>query len=178
MIYQLNDSYFVRALMERDLDGPYTTWFEDQDVCKYNSHGKLFKNREYFRGYLQNLNQSDKIVWAICHIDGQHIGNISLQKISYIDRTAEFAILLGDKCHWGKGIGFLAGKKLMEHGFQKLNMEKIYCGTAATNIGMRKLASALGMTLEGVQRSHLFLEGERVDVALYGVLLHEYKLKL
>ena len=110
MIYKLSTNYFVRPLAESDLNGSYPGWFEDQDVCRYNSHGKLFKTSACFKKFLDELNQQDRVVWAICHIEDGHIGNVSLQEISLINRTAEFAILLGDKRHWGKGVGLLAGK--------------------------------------------------------------------
>lgn len=175
MIYQLNNFYFVRTLAEKDLEGNYLTWFEDQDVCQNNSHGKFFKTEEYFREYIRCLNQEDRVVWAICHKEDGHVGNICLQEISFVNRTAEFAILLGDKRHWRKGLGLLAGKKLLAHGFDKLNLERIYCGTAATNEGMIQLALALGMSHEGTRRQHLFLDGKRVDLLEYGVLRSETK---
>ncbi len=174
MIYRLNEDYSVRPLAEADLDGSYMLWFEDQDVCRYNSHGKFFKTKAQFREYLSELGREDRVVWAICHVEDGHIGNISLQEISFIDRTAEFAIIIGDKRHWGRGVGLLAGKAILSHGFDKLNLERIYCATAATNEGMKKLATAMGMTLEGTRRRHLFLEGSRVDMLEYGVLREEY----
>jgi RimJ/RimL family protein N-acetyltransferase len=175
MIYQLSKNYFLRPLVTEDLDGPYPTWFEDQDVCCYNSHGKFFKPRSYFEAYLNQLDREDRVVLAICHVVDGHIGNVSLQDISLINRTAEFAILLGDKRHWGRGVGSLAGKMLISHGFKKLNLERIHCGTAATNIGMQKLAKSLGMVLEGTRRQHLFLDGARVDMLEYGILRHEFE---
>jgi RimJ/RimL family protein N-acetyltransferase len=173
MIYDLGQQYFVRPLAEEDLDGPYPGWFEDQEVCRYNSHGKFFKTRSYFEEYVEALNREDRVVWAVCHREHGHIGNISLQGISLINRTAEFAIILGDRRHWGRGVGLLAGKAMLRHGFEKLNLERIYCATAATNEGMKKLARAMGMTLEGTRRGHLFLEGSRVDVVEYGILRAE-----
>ena len=174
MIYQLNAEYVVRPLSEGDLDGPYPSWFEDQEVCRYNSHGKFVKTRAYFRDYLNDLNREDRVVWAIGHVQDGHIGNVSLQEISFVNRTAEFAIITGDRRHWGKGVGLLAGRCLLQHGFQKLNLVRIHCGTAATNQGMRKLALAMGMTLEGTRRGHLFLDGARVDMVEYGILREEF----
>lgn len=174
MIYQLSDEYFVRSLKESDLEGPYPSWFEDQEVCRYNSHGKFFKTSTYFRAFLDGLNNENQCVWAICNKTDGHIGNVSLQDISFINRHAEFAILLGNKRHWGKGVAILAGKKLVQHGFQKLNLERIYCGTAKNNEGMNKLALALGMVKEGCGRSHLYLDGEWVDRIEYGLLRKEY----
>ena len=114
------------------------------------------------------------MVWAVCHIEDGHIGNVALQKISQINQTAEFAVILGDKRHWGKGIGLLASKKIFEHGFSKINLERIYCGTASTNNGMKKLAKDLGMTHEGTLRQHIFLEGSHVDMLEYGILRSEF----
>lgn len=178
MIYKLSNDYFVRTLTEDDLDGPYPNWFQDQEVCQYNSHGKFFKTRAYFKEYLNEINLEDRVVWAICHTEDGHIGNISLQQISLINQTAEFAIILGNKQHWGKGVGLLVGRKLLEHGFKKLNLERIYCGTAATNEGMKKLACAMGMAHEGTRRQHFFLEGSRVDLLEYGILRAEFEKNL
>ncbi|MCC8991207.1 MAG: GNAT family N-acetyltransferase, partial [Streptococcus sp.] len=170
MIDTLNEQYYVRSLRESDLQGAYPSWFEDQEVCRFNSHGKFFKNADYFRQYVASLNQEDRIVWAICHITGGHIGNISLQAISLINRNAEFAIIIGDKQHIGKGISKLAGLKIVQHGFYKINLERIYCGTADTNNAMKALALSLGMVEEGRRRKHLFLDGEWVDLVEYGLL--------
>lgn len=175
MIYQLFDDYFVRALQESDLEGPYRSWFEDQEVCRYNSHGKFFKTAAYFRAYYDNLNSESQVLWAICHKTDGHIGNISLNDISFIDRRAEFRILLGDKRHWGKGVGLAAGKRLIQHGLFKLNLERIYCGVAENNMGMKKLALGLGMVQEGSYRNHAYLEGKWVNVVLYGLLKHEWQ---
>lgn len=174
MIYQLNYAYHVRAFRESDLVGPYRDWFEDQDVCRFNSHGKLFRNELYFRAFWENLNRNDQVVWAICHREHGHIGNISLSAISHINRNAEFAILLGDKRHWGCGVGKLAGMQLLRHGFDKLNLNRVHCGTAETNASMRKLALAMGMQEEGRRRSHLWLEGAWVDVIEYGIMRAEF----
>lgn len=170
MIYRLSDEYFVRPFCEADLAGAYMSWFEDQDVCKYNSHGKFFKTAAYFRSFYESLDSENQVVWAICHNMDGHIGNISLQGISLINRNAELAILLGDKRHWGKGVAKMAGRKLIQHGFDKLNLERIYCGTAASNEAMKRLALALGMAQEGCRRSHLYLDGGWVDVIEYGLL--------
>jgi len=174
MIYSLGDEYYIRALQESDLAGPYSSWFEDQEVCKYNSHGKYAKTADYFRSFFCSLNSEEQIVWAICHKTDGHIGNISLQGLSFINRNAEFAILMGDRRHWHRGVALAAGKKMLQHGFVKLNLYRIYCGTAATNTGMCKLAERLGMVQEGSRRNHLFLDGEWVDMLEYGVLKNEF----
>lgn len=175
MIYRLSDQYHLRDLRAGDLEGAYPSWFEDQEVCRYNSHGKFFPSRAELASYIEGCRGGDRVVMAICHeVDG-HVGNVSLQGISSIDRSAEFAILLGDRRHWQRGLGELAARAILGHGFLKLGLERVHCGTAATNEGMQRLALKLGMSLEGRRRSQLFLDGERVDVLEYGILRSEFQ---
>lgn len=174
MIYQLGDGYHVRGLREIDLAGPYPSWFEDQEVCKYNSHGKFFRNDQWFRDFHDSLNCEDQVVWAICHEDDGHIGNVSLQSIAAINRNAEYAILIGNRTHWRKSAGLNASLALLRHGFEKLNLERIFCGTASGNLGMQRLALRLGMVEEGRRRKHLFLEGGWQDMVEYGVLRDDF----
>lgn len=175
MICQLSDNYYVRALRESDLEGSYPSWFEDQEVCRYNSHGKFPKTLDYFRIYLDRLNSEDQIVWAICHVTDGHIGNITLQDISFINRHADFAVLIGDRRHWGKGVAYQAAQALFRHGFNNLNLERIWCAMAAPNLAMRNLAKRLGMVEEGCRRSHLYLNGEWVDMMEFGILRSEFE---
>lgn len=170
MIKQLNEQYYVRGLCEADIEGPYPGWFEDQEVCAFNSHGKFVRTKDYFRQFVRTLDGQSQIVWAICHHSDGHIGNVALQNISLVNRNAEFAIIMGDRRHWSKGVGLLASKAILEHGFKKLNLHRIYCGTAATNAGMKKLALKLGMKEEGIRKEHLFLDGAWVDVLEYGIV--------
>jgi [ribosomal protein S5]-alanine N-acetyltransferase len=175
MFYKLSEDYFVRGLAESDLSGPYTSWFEDQEVCKYNSHGVFPRSVDWFRKHIESSNSGNSVVWAICHEMDGHIGNISLQNLSMVNRSAEFSIILGDKRHHGKSIGKRAGKVLLAHGFEKLNLHRIYCGTAATNLAMKSLAKHLGMVEEGRRREQLFLEGQWVDVLEFGLLRNEFR---
>ena len=174
MICQFADGYYVRAFRESDLSGPYPRWFENQDVCKYNSHGKFFRNDQWFRDFYEGLNREDQVLWAVCHEKDGHIGNVSLRNISVINRNAEYAILIGNQRHWRKSVGFSASMALLLHGFEKLNLERIYCGTASGNVAMQRLALRLGMIEEGRRRKHLFLEGSWHDMLEYGVLRDEF----
>jgi RimJ/RimL family protein N-acetyltransferase len=100
----------------------------------------------------------------------KHIGNISLQNINWIDRNAEIAFLLGEKDFWGKGVMLEAGQLLINHGFESLNLHKIYCGTSSDNSGMQKLAEKLKMEKEGIRKEALFKNGVYHDIIEFGIL--------
>lgn len=166
----------VRGLDRQDLEGNYPRWFCDEEVCRHNSHGAFPKTRQELESFVDSLaGDRTRVVWAVVDLaTGRHIGNMSLQNINYINRGAEFAVLMGEKDYWGKGYAREAGELLLRHGFLKLNLHRVYCGTAATNTGMQKLAEALRMVREGVLRQGLYLNGDYVDVWEYGVLRDEF----
>lgn len=156
----------------------YTEWFNDQEVTKYNSHGLFPYGKKALNDYLDSLeNPTDKIVLAICHKQENnyiHIGNCSLQSINWINRSAELAIIIGEKEYWGKGIATKACECLLKHGFDKLNLNRVWTGTAVTNEGMCQVAENLGMADEGRFKSAVYLNGKYEDVSCYSILRNEY----
>ena len=92
-----------------------------------------------------------------------------------MNRSAEFAIILGDKEYWGKGIGKEASSLIVKHGFEQMNLHRIYCGTSEENIAMQKLAASLGFKEEGRSRQEMFKNGSFKDVIRYGLLSDEFK---
>ena len=170
-------SIYLRPLEQGDLTIEYVTWLNDTEVCEFNSHAVFPYTKEKMDAYYQHLQQTsaNNIVLAIVdnatHI---HIGNISIQNINWINRNAEYAILLGDKSYWGKGVASETSILICEYGFTRLNLHRIYCGTSSKNIGMQKLAAKMNMKQEGIRREAMFKNGEYVDIVEYAVLKNEF----
>ncbi len=167
-----SSSIYLRPLHIDDAKGDYPSWLNDKEVCRYNSHGDTLYTKEMALSYIKSVQDNPACrVFAICDAKSdKHIGNISLQAISEKNHSAEFAILLGDKNFWGKGVAKEASKLLLEFGFQALKLHRIYCGTSEANEPMQRLAIALGMQLEGRRKEALFKNGRFYDVLEYGIL--------
>ena len=166
----------MRPLSLKDIEGNYIEWLNDAEVCKYNSHGVFPYNKKRAEEYIKSVSLAkDMLVLAIVTKDeNKHIGNISLQHIDLLNNSAEYAVLLGDKDYWGRGIAKEASVLILNHGFMELNLHRIYCGTAAENIAMQKLAEYMGMTLEGRRRDAQLKSGKYNDIVEYGVLKEEF----
>jgi [ribosomal protein S5]-alanine N-acetyltransferase len=167
----------LRPLAEADADGPYVSWFNDAETCRGNSHHVRPYSAADARAYIAHVAAApDQLVLAIVRReDGRHIGNIALQAINPVYRTAELSIMLGERDAWGQGYASEAARLLCDHGFRALNLNRIACGTFAPNGGMRRVAERLGMREEGVRRQAAFKDGAYVDVVEYGVLRAEYE---
>jgi ribosomal-protein-alanine N-acetyltransferase len=170
---------YLRGLIDEDASGKYPNWFDDTRVCEFNSHHVFPYSQKDAEAYIRSTHASkDTLALAIVLKDKHvHIGNISLQKINFIDQTAEFAIIIGDRDFWGKGYSREAAELLFRHGFMELNLNRIYCGTSVDNHAMLKLAEELGMQMEGKRRSHMFKHGRYVDIIEFGVLKTEFLAK-
>lgn len=167
----------LRVLTEADLGGPSAGWLNDPEICRYNSHTRFPVNQTELKRYLQTAKKSSNLqVLAIVTNRGKkHIGNISLQSINFVDRSAEIAIIIGDKNYWRKGIGFEAWSLAIRYGFERLNLHRLYCGTSAANVAMQRLADKLGMKKEGRRREALYKDGKYYDIIEYGLLKKEYE---
>jgi len=163
---------YLRPLKRSDLDGPYKYWFNSQEVNKYNSHHRFPHMEEENLKYYESLVQSrENIVLAIIDAKTQkHIGNVSLSSINWVDRSAEIAIMIGDKDFWGKGYGTECFRLLIDHAFGELNLHRVYCGTREDNVSLIKIAESVGMKLEGRQKEALFKDGEYYDIVNYAIL--------
>lgn len=170
-----SDSLILRPLSLEDLEGPYVSWLNDPEVCKYNSHGVFEYTRTMGKEYIERVSRDEHtLVFAIIAKDANiHIGNISLQKIDTVSNSAEYAILIGDREYWGKGVATEASHLILTHGFTALNLHRIYCGTSGSNIAMQKLAAKLGFIEEGRRREAFFKNGVYEDIIEYGLLRSE-----
>ncbi len=167
---------YLRPLTEGDSLGPYPDWLNDAEVCQGNAHHVFPYTPAAARDYIQKANSGrQQLVLAIGRqADDVHVGNIALDSINTINRTAELAIVIGDKSCWEKGYGKEAAELICGHGFMALNLHRIACGTFKHNTGMRRLAVHLGMQEEGRRRQAAYKQGRYVDVIEYGVLRVEY----
>ncbi len=174
-LYQ-DEKIGIKPLEHIELSGNYPNWFHDLDVCHHNRHGVYPMPIRKLESFVESLaDDRSQIVWAVYALDQSlHIGNISLQQINLLDRSAEIAFLFGEKKYWNRGYALLSAQYLIKHGFEKLNLHRIGCGTSSSNLGMQKLAKKLGMVKEGVRRQSLYLNGNYVDIVEYGLLREEW----
>ena len=106
--------------------------------------------------------------------DGTVIGDVALQNISHVHRSADVGMGMAKLEHRGKGYGKQALSLLLQYGFCYLGLERISARTLDVNIGAQKALEHLGFHLEGTERQAIYFNGERHDRLLYAILKDEY----
>ena len=113
---------------------------------------------------------------AICCKDSSKlIGYAGIAKISHINRSGEYFILIGETDYWEKGIGTEATILITEYGFSTLGLHRIFLTVSEFNKGALRAYEKAGYTHEGLLRDAAFRDGRFHNKILMSALSNEWK---
>lgn len=118
--------------------------------------------------YLERTN----IVFAIRSHTGDLYGAINL-RMHMQDQMGELGYWIGVP-FWNQGICTDAARRLIQYGFEELDLNKIYARHLSGNIASGRVMEKIGMTHEGIQREHTIKNGKVFDIIQYGILKSEF----
>jgi len=102
------------------------------------------------------------------------IGNIAFFNIDWRVRSAEVGILIGEKEFWNQGYGTETMRLFLKHGFETLNLNRIFLVVYENNPRAIRAYEKAGFVLEGRQRQALYMDGEYSDVLMMSVLVEDF----
>lgn len=102
------------------------------------------------------------------------IGNCGFHAIEQQNRCGEVGIVIGDKTEWNKGYGAEVMILLQRHGFETLNLNRVFLRVYADNVRAVRSYEHAGFVLEGRLREANFKHGKYEDVLLMGILRSEF----
>jgi RimJ/RimL family protein N-acetyltransferase len=108
--------------------------------------------------------------------DDKFVGLIALKLGKKKYKKAEVWFKLNYR-HWNKGYGKEALSKILDLGFNELQLHRIEAGCAVGNIASIKLLEKVGMTKEGRKRKVLPLKNGWSDNFEYAILATDFKSK-
>jgi diamine N-acetyltransferase len=102
------------------------------------------------------------------------IGTCSLFGIEWSSRFAEVGIFIGDKSIWNKGYGTETMHVLVRHGFETLNLNRIWLRVHADNLRAVRSYEKVGFIHEGRYRQGVYKHGKYIDDLLMSILRDEW----
>jgi len=154
-LYQQKNDAEIAAML-----GGFTTGYSRQDISSW---------LEYHR------QKDNEVIWAIVRTPDENcIGHVGLYEIDFRVRAAEFAILIGDRTEWGKGIGKACTKFVVNYGFSELNLNRIHLSVLSSNGKAIRLYEQIGFRIEGRLRQAQYKNGQYLDVLVLALLREEF----
>jgi diamine N-acetyltransferase len=167
----------LRAI-ERDDLPRYVRWFNDPEVREYLTIFLPMSQAEEGKWYddLLGKNPVERPL-AIDVLEGDawiHIGGCGFSSVDHQARKAEFGISIGDKAFWNQGYGTDAINTLLRHGFETLNLHRVFLSVYAGNLRAIKVYTNIGFREEGRLRDDRFMHGRYEDTLIMGILREEW----
>lgn len=169
---------YLRVLEESDITEEYLGWLNDPEVNLFLvTVGHLPATFDSMRKWLEKYRDSttDLALAIVEKSTDSHIGNITLNNINPVHRTASTGIMIGRKDLQGRGYGKEAKALLIEHAFSRMQLHKIMGGAAVDNVRSVKQNQSLGFKIEGTLRQQFYTGGKYRDAVIMGLLASEYR---
>lgn len=175
----------LRAAERSDLD-KFLTWVNDPKVTENLSVYlplSSYEEGEWYERMMSSPSESHVMVIEVkksatgvnSSDEWYAIGNIQFISIDQRTRSTEVGIMIGEKNHWDKGYGSEAMKLMLTHGFNTLNLNRIWLHVYQKNLrGIRAYEKA-GFKQEGVLREAHYQHGSYSDILIMSVLRKEWQ---
>jgi ribosomal-protein-alanine N-acetyltransferase len=164
----------LRGLEPFDATEEYLRWLNDPEVLRYRGPKAFPTTMAGLVRYLERIDERGDLMLAICLKEsGRHIGNITLNSILWVHRSAELSMMIGARDQWGKKYAKEAIHGVCCHGFGNMGLRRIWA--ESPNPAFNAAVRAVGFTHEGTKRKAFLLDGQSVDIGCWGLLKEEFK---
>ena len=134
--------------------------WRNQDFVLENFIDKRLITKESHINYYHSRIETGLVKQFIIVCDDIDVGTTFLRDIDYQKKDAEFGIFIGEKDYLSKGVGSKAAKLIIEFGFEKLQLDKIFLRVLTNNTRAQKSYEKVGFHLDD---SNKYLKNEGVD---------------
>jgi RimJ/RimL family protein N-acetyltransferase len=153
-------------------------WSNDEEVIDLLGPVDLPRTRAFQEHQIEEAQRVDDTRmrnFAIETLDGQLIGDCGIRYINWISRSAELFITIGEKGFWGKGYGADAVRLLERLAFERLNLNRLWLTTLATNERAIRCYEKCGFRRDGLNPEASYVKGKYIDVVAMGILRRDYE---
>ncbi len=106
--------------------------------------------------------------------DGSMIGVIGTLKIDWLNRKVEIGYWIA-RAFQGHGIMTDAARGVVNHAFVEWDLHRVEIQCDTHNVKSSAIARRLGFVLEGTRRQAHLVQGQFVDLQVYGMLKQDWK---
>ena len=181
-IFIKGKNIYLKVLTKEDvLTSGWYGWFNDEHTCetlqKHYYPNTMKSQLEFWNELDLSPNKHSKIQLGVCKKNSSKIlGVVSLSSIDSINQTAEQSTVMGEI--EGKDVKTIteAWRLLFWHGFNVLNLNKIYGGSISKSV-VDLICRVVAGSGEGIRKKQVYKNGVFVDAYSWGVLKSSFNKK-
>ena len=165
------NNYYLRNIEESDLESVYQGLSNPAVIENYGiSYSSLEETKEQMK-WFRNLEVSGSGKrFAICDVTSdEFLGAGGLNDLIEEHQKAEIGLWLLPE-HWGRGILQEIMPKIVDYGFEKLNLHRIEGFVESNNTKCRKAMAKTGFIHEGTMVDCEKKNGKWISLAIYAIL--------
>ncbi|PAD43923.1 GNAT family N-acetyltransferase [Bacillus sp. 7520-S] len=172
-----DDNVRLRAMQPEDWQGDYLSKFDTPArrflACAIELPPTISGSKTFAEEHANFASTNGRIMFTIENEEGKNIGGINLNSIDERNGTFSIGIII-DKAHRGKGYGTSAMNILLKYAFLERRLHKFNDCVLEGNEGSIKMMEKLGCVQEGVRRQVVYINGQYVDLILFGLTKAEF----
>lgn len=152
-------------------DTPLIVNWRNKDSVKRNFlYQKPFTESGHLK-WMEEKVATGKVAQFIihCKIMDKPVGSVFLRDIDYECKKAEYGIFIGEDDSRGLGIGTIAARLILEYGFDKLRLHKIFLRVLSDNEAAIQSYKKAGFRQEGYFKDEVMLDGRYRDIVFMAV---------
>ena len=151
-------------------------WRNSTEVAAFMYSDHEISEYEHNRWFDSLSDDARRRYWII-EVDGQPVGLANLADIDRRNRRCAWAYYLASPSVRGLGVGSFVEFWVIEHVFQALDLDKLWCEVLVSNESVWKLHELYGFQREALYRRHVTKGGAAVDVVGLGLLADDWRAK-
>lgn len=181
MPHLIGERIRLRAAEKEDIPA-FLRWINDPDVTEnlaMISPFSHFEEEQWYENMMKLPPHEHVFVIEIkegsADEDYLPIGTCQFFKIDWRNHSSEVGIMIGEKASWDKGYGTETMRLLLKHGFETLNLHRIWLRVYDKNKrGIRAYEKA-GFQHEGMWRQAQYQHNRYYDVHIMSILKPEWQ---
>jgi len=167
------DRLILRAVRVEDATEDYLEWLNNPTILRFRGPKAFPSTMSNLQAYLAGIELRGDLMLAICLKESaKHVGNITLNSVSWVHRTAELSIMIGAAEVWGQGLAKQAISCVAGHAFHSMGLNRLWA--ESPNPAFNAAVKSLGWKHEGTKREAFLLDGQFVNIECFGILKAEF----
>lgn len=168
----------LRPFTINDSVNVFNNWASDEQVQSLYSepvYATLEETQVLLNKFIASYKNKDYYRWAVVLKESNMcIGQIAYFLVDDKNHFAEIEYCIGSEFQ-NNGYATEATKKIVEFGFEKINLHKVQICTKTINLKSKRVIEKCGFTYEGTLRDYFYYNNIYVGRLFFSILRSEYE---